>query len=266
MRFATACRVQGGGRIGPLRRRRQKLYTLPHVTSILRERPRPHRQDVHRPAARRARRDEDTLNWRKPPAPAPRRRSRSSRRTSTRRPTAKAPSARTPACRPSRSRCRSAPTRSGWPAQIREAIAEATRRGKLRPNSVDSITGQELRQQPRARHAGHPLRAVGRDEIEVKLLLKGGGCENCNAQYAVPVELAHLGRADRNLEGVRKCILHAVWQAQGKGCAPGAVGVCIGGDRTSGYAHAKAAAVPHARRRESGSAAGASSKRRSWRR
>ena len=38
---------------------------------------------------------------------------------------------------------------------------------------------------------------------------------------------------------MRKCILHAVWQAQGKGCSPGAVGVCIGGDRASGYAHAK---------------------------
>jgi fumarate hydratase class I len=69
--------------------------------------------------------------------------------------------------------------------------------------------------------------------------LKGGGCENTNAQYALPVELPHLGRADRTLEGVRKCILHAAWSAQGKGCSPGAVGVCIGGDRTSGYAHAK---------------------------
>ena len=77
------------------------------------------------------------------------------------------------------------------------------------------------------------------DEIEVKLMLKGGGCENMNAQYSLPAELPHLGRADRSLEGVRKCILHAVWNAQGKGCAPGAVGVCIGGDRTSGYVHAK---------------------------
>ena len=73
----------------------------------------------------------------------------------------------------------------------------------------------------------------------MKLILKGGGCENMNAQYSVPTELPHLGRADRTLEGVRKCILHAVWQAQGKGCAPGAIGVCIGGDRTSGYVHAK---------------------------
>ena len=53
------------------------------------------------------------------------------------------------------------------------------------------------------------------------------------------MELPHLGRADRTLDGVRKCILHAVWNAQGKGCAPGAVGVCVGGDRTSGYTHAK---------------------------
>jgi fumarate hydratase, class I len=73
----------------------------------------------------------------------------------------------------------------------------------------------------------------------VKLILKGGGCENMNAQYSLPAELPNLGRADRSLEGVRKCILHAVWNAQGKGCAPGAVGVCVGGDRTSGYTHAK---------------------------
>ena len=77
------------------------------------------------------------------------------------------------------------------------------------------------------------------DDIEIKLILKGGGCENTNAQYSLPADLDHLGRADRTLDGVRKCILHAVWKAQGKGCSPGAVGVCIGGDRTSGYLHAK---------------------------
>src|SRR5438552_11238956 len=123
--------------------------------------------------------------------------------------------------------------------QIREAVAEATRRGKLRPNSVDSITGKNSGDNL---GPGTPIIHFDqweRDAIEIKLILKGGGCENTNAQYALPVELAHLGRADRTLDGVRKCILHAVWNAQGKGCAPGAVGVCIGGDRTSGYAHAK---------------------------
>ena len=123
--------------------------------------------------------------------------------------------------------------------QIREAVAEATRRGKLRPNSVDSITGENTGNNL---GPGTPIihfEQWERDDIEVKLILKGGGCENMNAQYSVPTELPGLGRADRTLEGVRKCILHAVWNAQGKGCAPGAVGVCIGGDRTSGYVQAK---------------------------
>ena len=99
---------------------------------------------------------------------------------------------------------------------------------------------RELGRQPRPRHADHPFRSVGgrRDRGEADLL-KGGGCENMNIQYSLPAELPNLGRADRTLEGVRKCILHAVWNAQGKGCAPGAIGVCIGGDRTSGYLHAK---------------------------
>jgi fumarate hydratase class I len=123
---------------------------------------------------------------------------------------------------------------------IREAVAEATKRGKLRPNSVDSITGENSGNNL---GPGTPIvhfEQWEQRDIEVKLILKGGGCENTNAQYAVPVELDHLGRADRNLEGVRKCILHAVWKAQGKGCSPGAVGVSVGGDRTSGYLHAKA--------------------------
>ncbi|HET7619120.1 MAG TPA: FumA C-terminus/TtdB family hydratase beta subunit [Vicinamibacterales bacterium] len=123
--------------------------------------------------------------------------------------------------------------------EIRAAVVDATKRGKLRPNSVDSITGENT-----GNNLGPGMPIVHfeqweRDEIEVKLILKGGGCENTNAQYALPAELDHLGRADRTLDGVRKCILHAVWKAQGKGCSPGAVGVCIGGDRTSGYLHAK---------------------------
>ena len=127
-----------------------------------------------------------------------------------------------------------------WMRQrIREAVAEATKRGKLRPNSVDAITGENSGNNL---GPGTPIIHFDQweaDDIEIKLILKGGGCENTNAQYALPAELDHLGRADRSLEGARKCILHAVWKAQGKGCSPGAVGVCIGGDRTSGYTYAK---------------------------
>src|SRR5713101_9468828 len=122
---------------------------------------------------------------------------------------------------------------------IREAVAEATKRGKLRPNSVDSLTGANSGDNLGPETPVIHFEQWEQDDIEIKLILKGGGCENKNIQYSLPCTLDHMGRADRNLEGVRKCLLHAVWQAQGQGCAPGAVGVCIGSDRAHGYTLAK---------------------------
>jgi fumarate hydratase, class I len=122
---------------------------------------------------------------------------------------------------------------------IRRAVAEATKRGKLRPNSVDSLTGKNSGDNVSEETPIVHFEQWENDEIEVKLILKGGGCENKNIQYSLPCELEHLGKAGRDLEGVRKCILHAVWQAQGQGCAPGAVGVCVGSDRAHGYLLAK---------------------------
>jgi len=123
--------------------------------------------------------------------------------------------------------------------EIFEAIAEATKAGKLRPNSVDSLTGKNS-----GNNLGEGTPVVHfeqweKDDMEVRLLLKGGGCENKNIQYSLPMELPNLGRADRTLEGVRKCIMHAVFQAQGHGCSVGALGVSVGGDRTTGYGAAK---------------------------
>src|SRR5215831_1990768 len=122
---------------------------------------------------------------------------------------------------------------------IREAVAEATKRGKLRPNSVDSLTGKNSGDNLGIETPVIHFEQWEEDEIEVRLILKGGGCENKNIQYSLPAELEHLGKAGRDLEGVRKCILNAVWQAQGQGCAPGAVGVCVGSDRAHGYLLAK---------------------------
>ncbi|MBS4028875.1 MAG: fumarate hydratase [Ignavibacteriales bacterium] len=124
--------------------------------------------------------------------------------------------------------------------QILEAVAEATKLGKLRNNSVDSLTGKNS-----GNNLGpgtpviHFEQWENENEIEVKLLLKGGGCENKNIQYSLPMDLPNVGKAGRTLDGVRKCIMHAVWQAQGHGCSIGAIGVSIGGDRTTGYEHAK---------------------------
>ncbi|KHF29452.1 L(+)-tartrate dehydratase subunit beta [Anoxybacillus sp. BCO1] len=122
---------------------------------------------------------------------------------------------------------------------IRRAIAQATKDGKLRPNSVDSLTGENS-----GDNLGIGLPVVKfeqweKDYIDVRLILKGGGCENKNIQYSLPCELEGLGRAGRDLDGIRKCILHAVYQAQGQGCSAGFIGVGIGGDRSAGYDLAK---------------------------
>jgi fumarate hydratase class I len=124
--------------------------------------------------------------------------------------------------------------------EIEDAIAESTKQGKLRPNSVDSLTGKNSGNNL---GPGTPVLHFEQwerdDEIEIRLILKGGGCENKSTQYSIPCELDHLGRPDRNMDGVRKCIMHAVWKAQGHGCSVGALGVGIGGDRASSYNLAK---------------------------
>lgn len=124
-------------------------------------------------------------------------------------------------------------------AAIQNAIEKATKDAKLRPNAVDSLTGKNS-----GNNLGEGLPVIKfeqweNDYIEVKLILKGGGCENKNIQYSLPCELEGLGRAGRDLDGIRKCILHAVWQAQGQGCSAGFIGVGIGGDRSLGYDLAK---------------------------
>jgi fumarate hydratase, class I len=123
--------------------------------------------------------------------------------------------------------------------EIRRQVARATKAGKLRPNSVDSLTGKNSGDNLGPGTPVIHFHQHRKDEVEIKLVLKGGGCENKNIQYSVPCELEGLGRADRDLDGVRKCLLHAVYQAQGQGCSAGYLGVCVGGDRTTGYEQAK---------------------------
>lgn len=122
---------------------------------------------------------------------------------------------------------------------IHAAIQRATKEGKLRPNSVDSLTGENSGDNLGLGTPVIHFEQWEQDVVEMRLILKGGGCENKNIQYSLPAELEGLGRAGRDLDGIRKCILHAVYQAQGQGCSAGFLGVGIGGDRTTGYELAK---------------------------
>ena len=118
--------------------------------------------------------------------------------------------------------------------QIRDAMAEATEKAYMRPNAVDAIydknSGNNL--------GGDDFPYIHFEEVDadqplvIELMLKGGGCENVGAQYSLPNN--ELG-AGRDLKGVRKVVLDAVHKAQGKGCAPGILGVAVGGDRGSSY-------------------------------
>jgi fumarate hydratase class I len=122
---------------------------------------------------------------------------------------------------------------------ILNATVRATKNGKLRPNSVDSLTGSNSGDNLGPGTPVIHFEQWEKDEIDVRLILKGGGCENKNIQYSLPAELEGLGKAGRDLDGIRKCIMHAIYQAQGQGCSAGVIGVGIGGDRTTGYELAK---------------------------
>ena len=118
----------------------------------------------------------------------------------------------------------------------RDAVAEATAKGYLRQNSVDSLTGKNTGNNLGPGSPSLHFHQHRGSRVDVRLILKGGGCENVGAQYSLPDTRIN---ANRDLDGVRKAILDAVIQAQGKGCGPGILGVCIGGDRATGYVHSK---------------------------
>jgi len=114
----------------------------------------------------------------------------------------------------------------------REAVTLATKKGFLRQNSVDSLTGKNDGTNVGPGAPAFHFHQQRSPEVNLRLVLKGGGCENVGAQYSLPAEKLN---ANRDLDGCRKVILDAVLQAQGKGCGPGILGVCIGGDRATGY-------------------------------
>jgi fumarate hydratase class I len=121
-------------------------------------------------------------------------------------------------------------------AEIQKAVVRATELGYLRQNSVDSLTGENSGMNIGLGHPSIHYHQHKSKDIEIKLMLKGGGCENVGAQYSLPHTPLEAGR---DLDGVRKVVLDAIHKAQGKGCGPGVLGVCIGADRGAGYMESK---------------------------
>ena len=120
------------------------------------------------------------------------------------------------------------------PAVLKSAVAKATALGYLRRNCIDSVTGRSY--DDNVCDGAPVVHYVERQTGTVTLVMKGGGSENMSRQYSLPDSALGAGR---DLEGVRKCVLDAVQRIQGYGCAPGILGVAIGGDRTVGFECAK---------------------------
>ncbi len=120
---------------------------------------------------------------------------------------------------------------------IRAAVAEATEKLYLRPNAVDSLSNQNSGNNLGGKY--FPVihfEAIPEKTLTIDLLLKGGGCENVGCQYSLPDARFEAGR---DMEGVRRAALDAVFQAQGRGCAPGFLGIAVGGDRATSYQASK---------------------------
>jgi len=123
--------------------------------------------------------------------------------------------------------------------QIKTAVAQATKKNYLRPNAVNSLNGKNTGNNLGDQHFPTiHFEESDDDFLTIDLILKGGGCENVGAQYSLPDNRL---KAGRDLDGVRKVVLDAVFQAQGEGCAPGFLGVSIGGDRGTSYVASKEA-------------------------
>lgn len=119
---------------------------------------------------------------------------------------------------------------------IKEATVEATNLYYLRPNAVNPVDGKNSGNNLGVYAPLIHLHQWEKEELMAALILKGGGSENVSTQYSLPYpEL----KAGRDLEGVRRVVLHAVYKAQGHGCSPGVIGVGIGGDRITSYMVAK---------------------------
>ena len=126
---------------------------------------------------------------------------------------------------------------SPYLGSMKEAIEEAVRRATLevplRPNAVDPLTGGNSGDNT---GKGIPIihwEITEGDGIEIAILPKGGGSENCSA-------LAMLTPSD-GWEGLKRFVLARVRTCGGKPCPPLILGIGVGGSADTSLELAKRA-------------------------
>jgi fumarate hydratase class I len=110
--------------------------------------------------------------------------------------------------------------------EIISATKIATKETPLRANAVDILSEKNSGDNTGIGFPVMYLEETKGKKLVIDLTLKGSGCENVGQLYRLPAEEF---KAERDLEGVRKCVLDTVYKAQGKGCPPYIIGVGIGG-------------------------------------
>jgi fumarate hydratase class I len=111
---------------------------------------------------------------------------------------------------------------------IMEATRIATKEVPLRPNAVDILSDKNSGDNT---GIGFPIIYFEESQdntVTVELMLKGSGCENVSQIYKLPLEEL---KAERDLDGVRRCALDAIYRAQGRACPPYILGIGIGASR-----------------------------------
>lgn len=112
--------------------------------------------------------------------------------------------------------------------EIISATRIATKTIPLRANAVDILTEKNSGDNTGSGFPVFYFEETKDKKVIIDLMLKGAGSENIGQLYKLPMEDL---KAERDLSGVRKCVLDAVYRAQGKGCPPYIIGVGIGAAR-----------------------------------
>ncbi|MFH1781338.1 MAG: fumarate hydratase [Patescibacteria group bacterium] len=111
---------------------------------------------------------------------------------------------------------------------INLATDRATKQVPLRENSVRISDNKNIGTNIPEIH----IDFWDKPDTEINLMLKGGGSENVS-------QIIKMTGPDRNENGIIKAALQTVFEAQGKGCSPGILGIAVSGTMAGAIENSK---------------------------